>query len=177
MRSPLFIHSFPRGQVLSLWWMGAGTSQLFSLDGTSLTRSELKRPPCQRSPGIPVLFRGPHSAAIVLTRTQTPAPPPDIPGAFYIRIYLRNWGCWLQFRLHGSECFMPGGDYGVSSSFSGEWWGRNHGGCVEAVWWGLGTVAAVLVALLTATRELVSQLVCISEALVKVRNVYILSAF
>lgn len=99
-RSPLFIHSFPRGQVLSLWWMGAGTGQLFSLDGTSLTRSELKRPPCQRSSAIPVLFRGPHTAAIVLTRTRTPGPPPDIPGAFLIRIYLRNWVCSLQFNLH-----------------------------------------------------------------------------
>ncbi len=85
-RSPLFIHSFPRGQVLSLWWMGAGTGQLFSLDGTSLTRSELKRPPCQRSSAIPVLFRGSRTAANVLTRMQTPAAPPHLtsPGLFLL---------------------------------------------------------------------------------------------
>lgn len=60
MHSPLFIHSFPRGQVLSLWWIGAGPGQLFSLDGTSLTCSELKRPPCQSSFATSVLFRSPH---------------------------------------------------------------------------------------------------------------------
>lgn len=87
------------------------------------------------------------TAATFLTHTQTPAlpipPPPDFPAAFLIRIYLRNWSCSLQFHLHSSECLMLGGDYGVGSSFSGEWWGWNHGGCVEPVWWGLGAIGAV----------------------------------
>lgn len=130
MRSPLFIHSFPRGQVLSLWWMGDGTGQLFSLDGTSLTRSELKRPPCLRSSAA--LLKAHVSLPIVLARTQTPASPPGIPGPFLIRIRLRSWGCSLQFPLHGSERFMPGGGY--EASVPGERRGRNHGGCMEVVW-------------------------------------------
>ncbi len=84
MRSPLFIHSFPRGQVLSLWWMGAGTGQLFSLDRTSLTRSELKRPPCQRSSAMLTLFRGPCTVANSLTHTHTQTPVPASPSPTYL---------------------------------------------------------------------------------------------
>lgn len=38
--------------------MGDGTGQLFSLDRTSLTRSELKRPPCLKELHRALPFRG-----------------------------------------------------------------------------------------------------------------------
>lgn len=141
MRSPLFIHSFPRGQVLSLWWMGAGTGQLFSLDETSLTSSELKRPPCQRSSAIP-LFCIPLPSFSHAHRHEPITEHPR-----WLFSSESTWGkgsCSLEFHLHGSDCLMPGGYYGVDSGFSGEWWGRNLGGCVDTVWWGLATVAAAL---------------------------------
>lgn len=129
MCSPLFIHSFPRGQVLSLWWMGAGTGQLFHLTGQVSHALNLSILLVRRVSAILKLFRSPHVAPFVFTHTQTQASQPDIPGDSLIKIYLTNWGCSLQFHLHVSECFMPGGDYRVSSSFSGEWWVCNHGGC------------------------------------------------
>lgn len=125
MHSPLFIHSFPCGQVLSLWWIGAGAGQLFSLDGTSLTCSELKRPPCQSSFATSVLFRSPHKGCHRLHTYADTSPH-----------YLTSLGCFLfefssfQFHLLRSHRFMSRGDYGPSrSSFSCEdvillkWWG------------------------------------------------------
>lgn len=177
-RSPLFIHSFPRGQVLSLWWMGAGTGQLFSLDGTSLTRSELKRPPCQRSSAIPLLFRGPRTAANVLTRMQTPAPHRPCLTSLGLFLLESTWGigavrfnfistaqnasCQVEI-MESAPAFQVSG---VDVTMVDVW--RRCGNTLAAV-------AAVLVALLTATREL-WKLVCISEApLVKVCNIVCLS--
>ena len=164
--SPLFIHSFPRGQVLSLWWMGAGTGQLFSLDGTSLTHSELKRPPCQRSSAMPGLCRGPRATAnLSHASADTTAAHLTPPGAFLVRIYLRNWGgCSFWFHPHGSECCTPGGDYGVSSGSLGELHGRNYCGCEGGE--GFGAVPAVVVSVLTATFEHVGwlKLVCVRSS-------------
>lgn len=91
MHSPLFIHSFPRGQVLSLWWMGVGTGQLFSLDRTSLTHSDCKRPPCQRSSANPVLFRSPCNCTRLVTLIQTPGHHLTSLGLFILE---STWGIW-----------------------------------------------------------------------------------
>lgn len=135
MHSPLFIHSFPRGQVLSFWWMGVGTGQLFSLDRTSLTRSELKRPPCQKNSAIPVLFRSPCNRSQLLTLTQTPAHTLTSLGLFLLEITCRIGAVRLSFTIHSHsfECFMPVGCYGVCSSFWGGRWESHHAGCVGVV--------------------------------------------
>lgn len=153
MRSPLFIHSFPRGQVLSFWWMGLGTGQLFSLDRTSLTCSELKRPPCQRSSAIPVLFRSPRSRSHLLTLTQTPAHNLTSLGqelglfvsvSLYIFTAL-NASCLLDV-MESAPAFKVGGE---DVTMLDVW-----GWCSEA----FEHVAVVLVDLLTAARKPVSQL-------------------
>lgn len=56
--------------------MRAGTGQLFSLDGTSLTCSDLKRPPCQKNSSIAKFF---------VSYQQT------------LIGYLTNWGCFFYF--------------------------------------------------------------------------------
>lgn len=66
MCSFLFIHSFPCGQALSLWWIGPGTSHLFSLNGT---RSRLKHPPHEEgAPSFPGFIEASARAAVILTR-------------------------------------------------------------------------------------------------------------
>lgn len=97
--SSLCIHSFPRGQVLSLWWMGAATGQLFSLDGTSLTSSELKRPPLSEEHRR--CYESRVALAVILTRTQTRSHHLPPLWLFLLESTWGKGGCLLDFHLHG----------------------------------------------------------------------------
>lgn len=130
MHSPLFIHSFPRGQVLSLWWIGAGAGQLFSLDGTSLTCSELKRPPCQSSFATSVLFRSPHKGCHRL-HTYADTSPHYLTslGCFLFEFSWGIWGAHFNFIscIHTALCHVeimdpagPASPVRMSSCWSGE---------------------------------------------------------
>lgn len=78
---------------------------------------------------LPLLcFFEAHIRAAIVCRHQPPLS--NFPGAFLIRVFLRNLRCSFQFHLARSHRFMSRGDYGPTrSSFSCEdvillkWWG------------------------------------------------------